>query len=94
MRHCYRHAASLALVGWYLMVPPATPLMHPMSPISWWIHLGKYDTEKECDQALAEMYRKNEQAGFKMEGVNPEEVKRSYSLAQCIATDDPRLKGN
>jgi len=90
MKPC--HAAALALVGWYLLARPASPLMQPTPPISWWLRLGSYDTEKECDQAQVEMYQKNERAGFKMEGVKPEELKRSYSLAQCVATNDPRLK--
>jgi hypothetical protein len=89
-----RHAAALALVGWYLMMPaPAREtFMEVTPPIGHWAHLGSYDNEKDCDHALDEMYRKSERAGFEMKGVNPEDVRRSWALAQCISTDDPRLK--
>ncbi len=31
------HAAALALVGWYLMIPLTR---HPEAPISYWSHVG------------------------------------------------------
>jgi len=51
-----RHAAVLALVGWYLMMPPyrtwkeAGGLDDP--PLSLWIQEGQFDTATECQQAL------------------------------------------
>jgi hypothetical protein len=75
-----RHAAALALVGWYLMVPPQTR--------TWWIGEERYDDaaplnrwtiEQSFDKAeLCEAARQATQAGH----------------AVCVATDDPRLKGN
>jgi hypothetical protein len=47
-----RHAAALALVGWYLLVPAPAPFMQATPPIGHWAHLGSYDDEKDCDQAL------------------------------------------
>ena len=43
-----RHAAVLALVGWYLMTPP--PPFYPSTPLSKWTRLGKtdYESEEEC----------------------------------------------
>jgi hypothetical protein len=89
-----RHATALAIVGWYLMVPTPAPetFMTVTPPIGRWAHRGSYDSEKECDQALDEMYRKSERAGFEMKGFSPEDVRRSWAFAQCISTDDPRLK--
>ena len=40
-----RHAAALALVGWYLMVPPPDNLT---APISAWEVAASYDTGKHC----------------------------------------------
>jgi hypothetical protein len=89
-----RHAAALALVGWYLMMPaPAREtFMEVTPPIGHWDRLGSYDSEKDCDHASDEMYHTSERAGFEMKGVNPEDVRRSWALAQCISADDPRLK--
>jgi hypothetical protein len=51
-----RHAAALALVGWYLMLPlvngdasPATQL-----PLSEWTQEGSFDRAEDCKRALAE----------------------------------------
>ena len=45
-----RHAAALALVGWYLMVPP---LSNPSAPLSKWNLYRSYDTARECEVAKA-----------------------------------------
>jgi hypothetical protein len=54
-----RHAAALALVGWYLMVPPVTPegltdpnatLVNGKAPISQWIIFRAYDSADQCQQ--------------------------------------------
>ena len=41
-----RHAAALALVGWYLMMPLKD---HPEAPIKYWSQIGSYDSAKECE---------------------------------------------
>ena len=89
-----RHAAALALVGWYLMMPTPAPetFMTVTPPVGRWDHLGTYDNEKECDHALDEMSRKSEREGFEMKGFSPEALRHSGALAKCISTDDPRLK--
>jgi hypothetical protein len=40
-----RHAAALALVGWYLMVPPEQGTKLPMSQ---WDHVGGFDKIDDC----------------------------------------------
>jgi hypothetical protein len=57
-----RHAAALALVGWYLMVPPLTKVgpdsynLPPdtSAPISKWTYsvLDHFDREEECKTEL------------------------------------------
>jgi len=90
-----RHTAALALVGWYLMLPPArfhkdTSLPH--SPdyeavLSKWSTVGTLDTLRECK---AEMSRRQREAD-RMENT---EVEKAWKGAfQCITSDDPRLKG-
>lgn len=95
-----RHAAALALVGWYLMVPPLGSGHKPdtSTPLSKWtiVIRGSFDTARQCD----ERHMKN------VDGVS--EFLKSYlratptaaeqesidavSAEKCIATDDPRLK--
>ena len=72
------HAAALALVGWYLMMP-LPPIAHNTrsinpdslfaAPLSRWSIIRTFPTQKEC-----ETYR----------DANPMEL--------CVASDDPRLK--
>jgi len=53
-----RYAAVLALVGWYLMMPPRAndDAFRPdtTAPLKDWIHVDSFDSAKECSQALAE----------------------------------------
>jgi hypothetical protein len=92
-----RHAAALALVGWYLMVPP--PVLHrspPVdleAPLSAWRLFSMHDTAAECERGLVAFYKlaKTELVA------NPADERdriRFYQLesSQCVASDDPRLK--
>ncbi len=83
-----RHAAALALVGWYLMMPPwyndeKEPRLN--APIAAWEILGSYDSADQCMRELVELANK----AFARS--TPKE--RSEFGVNCIATDDPRLKG-
>ena len=44
------HAAALALVGWYLLLPPwvAQNKFDARAPLSKWQKSGKFGTEKAC----------------------------------------------
>lgn len=48
-----RHAAALALVVWYLMVPPLSADHHQVNytaPFAAWITFGKYASQEKCEQ--------------------------------------------
>jgi hypothetical protein len=102
MKPC--HAALLAVVGWYLMVPPLAYdlpdlFSKPAEPLAEWNQVAGYDTAKECESAKAEMAStaiKNEHAlgcGSTFETKNPKCYKEfTKEDARCIASDDPRLK--
>ncbi len=54
-----RHAAALALVGWYLMLPPMSGAISPNlpskeldteAPLASWQNYRGFDTAKECDR--------------------------------------------
>ncbi len=79
-------AAALALVGWYLMIPPTSfkagtatvDHQDDKAPLSQWVMLSAYDTVAACQEiVVAEVTH----------GGAP-----YYGRAQCIASDDPRLK--
>jgi hypothetical protein len=54
-----RHAAALALVGWYLMVPPAMGppknWSNPVPPMARWVVAGEFDSPAPCKLARDKM---------------------------------------
>lgn len=82
-----RHTAALALMGWYLFVPPQTR--------TWWIGAQRYDDaaplnrwtlERSFDKAQAcEAARLSTEA-------QPGDAAIRMGHAVCVASDDPRLK--
>jgi hypothetical protein len=114
-----RHAAALALIGWYLMAPPLSKDGKPnlSAPLSQWNQTGGFDSAKACDnkresrrKLAAEALNEVQQ---EMEALPPSNRPLSQSApkvyqddvfastfavlvaaSRCIATDDPRLKGN
>ena len=79
-----RHAAALALAGWYLMVPPpvGTKGYDTKAPLSKWKILLSLDTVADCQAFLIDE-AKNGTTADDREGAK---------VAACIAADDPRLK--
>jgi hypothetical protein len=93
-------AAALALVGWYLMVPPRvseTPLLFDRAaPLSRWQALGSYDTASDCshgnDKLVAALLRTGDQQTGKKREQALQERASILTSQQCIATGDPRFK--
>ena len=80
-----RHAAALALVGWYLMVPPfQRGGVNLDAPLRSWRLFGSYDTANDCEDDHLEMVEKSKHAAPSDHLI--------MELAQCIASDDLRLK--
>jgi hypothetical protein len=101
-----RHAAALALVGWYLMAPPLYKngkhyIVVRDAPISHWKIDESFDSAAECQQGILDNVRSmrnvaiaaGECSATPGTECNSVLLKRS-TLAECIATDDPRLKEN
>ncbi len=85
-----RHTAALALVGWYLMVPPA---IGPDLPIAKWTHTASYDTAAECEKGRVEALAHFKESNPPLPPhITREEAVNSLISSECIATDDPRLK--
>jgi hypothetical protein len=79
-----RHAAALALVGWYLMTPPNDGRFWH-GRLSEWMRKGTFDTQADCKHEISNGCLTLNQNG---------EIMHSGRLckARCIAIDDPRLK--
>jgi hypothetical protein len=87
-----RHAAALAIVGWYLMVPPH-PFVAPPPPLSRWSVYHVYDSADKCRYVRANI------ASGVLEDAPQDFLERFgnsfmhvFARARCVATDDPRLK--
>ncbi len=100
-----RHAAALVLVGWYFIMPPARTSpkgivnMNIKAPLSRWQIVGRFDSIKDCNEysdELRKMTREAENPNISPVEKRIEEGTMNILLAnsQCIATDDPRIKGN
>jgi hypothetical protein len=97
-----RHAAALALVGWYLMVPPAMPGIHEVNqsaPLSQWNIRRKFPHSQGCEAAKARLHDQALAAQTENDAMNPRRggnpgLRCILCQAQCVAEDDPRLKSN
>ena len=100
-----RHATALAIVLWYLMIPPigADNKVDPHAALSQWrIGVG-FQSEKDCDDSLKDAiqnpmtpaeYQAAAQATktAKMKPLSMSEMTKRTVESQCVAGDDPRLK--
>jgi hypothetical protein len=109
-----RHAAALALTGWYLMVPPfgADGQPQPITPLGQWEILESTDSAADCASArngyISGKLQPKEEMLAQDWVDNPAKHPKLLHIGQrmlqtsplrllklvCIATDDPRLKGN
>ena len=93
-----RHAAVLALVGWYLMVPPVNKTgdheygVDFGSALSKWAVNAAFDKASNCNALAGQMssmglkdLKKYPASSFKWA------LADMWTQCQCIATDDPRL---
>jgi hypothetical protein len=102
-----RHAAALALVGWYLTVPPVvcekgrctTQLDAPFS--QWHRSKKSVDSESACEQARPKVRAAVDKA-IQDVSARPEydkalaaaEYDKALAAGLCVSSDDPRLKPN
>jgi hypothetical protein len=86
-----RHAVAFALVGWYLMVPPTKDANHidPSVPLPRWVVLRAFDTAA-CNDAQDQLRYRVSRLNLQIPVASASEA---AEFSQCIASDDPRLKG-
>jgi|SRR5271156_3052014 len=100
-----RHATALAIVVWYLMIPPigADNKVDPLALLSQWRKGVGFNSQKECDDSLKDaiqnpMTPAEYQAAAKatqqakMKPLSMSEMTKRTAESQCVAGDDPRLK--
>jgi hypothetical protein len=88
-----RHAAALALMGWYLMAPPLKEVNPNVvfdwnAPISKWIPVDSFDSAADCQKEIEAMNKRGD-AWAKRHNTEP---RRSH--ASCADENDPRLMRN
>jgi hypothetical protein len=85
------HAAGLALVGWYLMVPPHEPLQ----PLSKWEVIRSYDSADQCQefrqrfQELAVSMRENNSVD--QEKHRPDDKELDAKFQRLLARASPNV---
>jgi len=92
-----RHAAALALVGWCLMVPPPRAVGDHFqtdfyAPLSKWAKVRTFDLQSQCETPRAAYQQKP--TGNLVIMLGAAEAQATTKASRCVATDDPRLKGN
>ena len=85
------HAAALAVVRWYLMIPPEVghpPVIRYQAPLREWDAAEGFDSEKACFEELHE--RSADQGPF--ENYAQERSADEFQHGRCVRSDDPRVK--
>jgi hypothetical protein len=93
-----RHVGALALVGWYLMIPPpqeGSVDFNIRAPLSEWKVIDSYVDVGACERGrivhLSQSYASSDSEATKeAEGDAPAAIQLNEGL--CIASNDPRLK--
>lgn len=82
-----RHAASVILVSWIMIMPPLTQdrQLVENAPLSQWQTMDSFDTATACRGALAKLTAVV--AGNVVHSV----IERRVLAGKCLAADDPRL---
>jgi hypothetical protein len=90
-----RHATALALVGWYLMLPPGRrgEKVAPdfSAPLSEWSIYASFDSARDCEKAKTDFQVQMQQGRATHDAVADFPKLLAASIA-CVSTDDPRLK--
>jgi len=95
-----RHAAALALVGWYLMCPPMrSPCLTGIATLRWLLGYGpgacdneypNYDAVLKLWTESGEYDRVSECQSHQFDQAQSPNLEDKV-ICKCVATDDPRL---
>jgi len=91
------HAAALALVAWYMLVPPLVNEPYKIdteAPMSSWKVYQTFNTSAECQHLLSSAQSKYKPTATAPSGTIKRGT-RAFALqmvfAQCVKSDDPGL---
>jgi hypothetical protein len=101
-----RHAVALAIIGWYLMVPPvaSTGRVDASEPLWKWWKFQIDASAQECETFLSELqqgrvteadWEVSKRAALELghtPTLNPEEMQKRNLESLCIEEHDPFLK--
>jgi hypothetical protein len=76
-----RHVAALALMGWYLIVPPTTRI--------WWVGPERSDRSAQLSKWKVEQSFDKAQVCESARLANQQQSANANAV--CVASDDPRL---
>jgi hypothetical protein len=89
-----RHTVALAIVGWYLMVPPielspsGRRAFNLDAPLSQWYRWDFYDTARECWDVDHDLFVRSQS----ILQIDPlDDAADAYLEARCVASDNLRL---
>ena len=84
-----RHAAALALVGWYFIYPPRPDVLS--APLTQWQrgNTVPFKSQQECDAFRGAAHKINRADPSPEHQAKAEEALRT---GICVSSDDPRLK--
>jgi hypothetical protein len=91
------HVVALALVAWYLMVPPLVDAPYKIdteAPMTAWKVYQTFNTAEECKKSLSSAQLKYKPTATAQIGTIKRGT-RAFALqmvfAQCVKSDDPSL---
>jgi hypothetical protein len=90
-----RHAAALALVSWYLLIPPLSDpdglSINTTAPLTVWYNMKpSFASKQDCENTKTKMISLHPHPSSPSEQMRHDGAK----AALCVPSDDPRLKGN
>ncbi len=90
--------AALLLGAAYLLMPPVGGFnnhdrINFAAPLPQWVELRRFNSESECDAALA-VYRHEPVGGLRVMVGSKRQAEAAMLAARCVPTDDPRLMVN
>jgi len=104
-----RQAFSLSLFAWYLLIPPVFSPMgeHHRSfndlsaPLNRWDIWAKFDSQSSCEKEKEQLWLEAPVC-LKFASEHPDQdadgnivaVSEAWQRANCLASNDPRLKSN
>ena len=87
--------AALALAGWYLMAPPlgGGGGIKTTAPLGQWRVVAAFDSADKCNDRQKQDLQDAHEKATTTEDSREREAALVMTQCQCIASDDPRLKG-